>query len=117
MANGNWSSDKESFWRLVLEEHAKSGLNAREFCQRESLSEPSFYSWRRKIRNRDKDGELVPVKVVPDDSSVRDQTKKKFPVEIVSGEIVIGVNDTCSVEAICRVLTAVRQVTKEQLPC
>jgi transposase-like protein len=45
--------EKEQFWCLVLEEHSKSGLSAREFCRRESISEPSFYSWRRKFRQRD----------------------------------------------------------------
>lgn len=50
--DGN-EGEKEQFCRLVLEEHASSGLSVRAFCKRESLSEPSFYSWRRKIHHRD----------------------------------------------------------------
>ena len=53
MVNHGRNLEKEQFWRLVLEEHGKSGLSAREFCRRESISEPSFYSWRRKLQQRD----------------------------------------------------------------
>ena len=53
MVNRRRDLEREQFWRLVIEEHSKSGLSAREFCRRESISEPSFYSWRRKIRERD----------------------------------------------------------------
>ena len=52
MASGRRSHpdvEKEQFWRLVLEEHQKSGLSVREFCRVESISEPSFYSWRRTL--------------------------------------------------------------------
>ena len=34
--------EKESFWRWVLEEQSASGLNIREFCRREGVSEPNF---------------------------------------------------------------------------
>ena len=44
MANHRRDLEKDQFWRLVLDEQSKSGLNAREFCRRESISEPSFYS-------------------------------------------------------------------------
>lgn len=53
MAQSKRSAEKESFWRLVLEEYQRSGLAVRAFCQREGLSEPSFYAWRREIRQRD----------------------------------------------------------------
>ncbi len=46
-------SEKEQFWRLVLEEQTSSGLSIRAFCKQEGLSEPSFYSWRRTISERD----------------------------------------------------------------
>ena len=68
-------SEKEQFWRMVLEEHARSGLPAREFCRRESISEPSFYAWRRKIRERDTEArvgrELMPVTVVESGTNSR----------------------------------------------
>jgi hypothetical protein len=39
-------------WRRRLERQRKSGLSISEFCRRESLSLPSFYSWRRKVATR-----------------------------------------------------------------
>ena len=76
--NKNRASEKESFWRLALEEFQGSGLSVRAFCRREGLSEPSFFSWRRTLQERDaakRDAGcdragLIPVDVVePVDSS------------------------------------------------
>jgi hypothetical protein len=70
MASKNRSAEKESFWRLALDEFRASGLSARAFCAREGLAEPSFYSWRRTLAERDSQGlveeqvELVPVRIV-----------------------------------------------------
>jgi hypothetical protein len=36
-----------------LDEFRASGLSARAFCAREGLAEPSFYSWRRTLAERD----------------------------------------------------------------
>ena len=52
MANSKRSTEKEEFWRLAMREHQLSGLSIRAFCQREGLSEPSFYAWRKKIVKR-----------------------------------------------------------------
>lgn len=72
MANSSRSAEKESFWRLALSEFHASGLTVRAFCAREGLSEQSFYTWRRTLRQRDAEKrgvaddqvELVPVDVV-----------------------------------------------------
>ena len=73
MANSKRSTEKEGFWRLALREHQQSGLSIRAFCQRESLSEPAFYAWRKKIENRQSNnqskpvsglGKLLPVQIV-----------------------------------------------------
>ena len=53
MTGSSRSSEKEAFWRLAVEEHRASGLSVRAFCKRESLAEPSFYSWRKKLERRD----------------------------------------------------------------
>lgn len=73
MAQSKRSTEKESFWRLVLEEHQRSGLPVRAFCEREGLSEPSFYSWRREIHQRD--GKLP--------GSERCEQQTLIPVDIV----------------------------------
>jgi hypothetical protein len=53
MANGKRDSKREAFWRKVLARQRESGLSVRFFCRREKVSEPSFYAWRRVVRQRD----------------------------------------------------------------
>jgi hypothetical protein len=54
MAKGPTRDPKrEAFWRGILTRFGKSGLNVRDFCARQRLSEPSFYAWRRAIQERD----------------------------------------------------------------
>lgn len=52
---------KERFWRRVLRQWRQSGLSVREYCWEAGLSEPSFYSWRRTLAQRD----ASPVQFVP----------------------------------------------------
>ena len=47
--------EKEQYWRGQIEGQATSALTAREWCVREQLSEPSFYAWRRKLAQRDRE--------------------------------------------------------------
>jgi transposase-like protein len=47
------SGVKEQFWRRAVAEYRRSGLTVREFCARRTLSEPSFYAWRRELAQRD----------------------------------------------------------------
>ena len=131
------STEKEQFWRLVVEEHEASGLTAREFCRREQVSEPSFYSWRRKIRERDlplnsdanrnaaKHG-LVPVTVVDSgaesiglDSEEAAATNDR--IEIVatqpSGDILVRLDTSCATDVIHRVLSAIRRVNESSQAC
>ena len=44
---------REAYWRGVLKRHAGSGLSVRVFCQREKLTESTFFAWRRTIQQRD----------------------------------------------------------------
>ena len=53
MANYLRDPGPERFWRGVLRRQARSGLGVRAFCRDAGLSEPSFYAWRRTIRQRD----------------------------------------------------------------
>ncbi len=71
MARSKRSVEKEEFWRLVLNEHAASGLSIKAFCKRAAVSEASFYFWRRELAIRDEQSDqtpsspvIVPVRVV-----------------------------------------------------
>jgi len=46
-------SDQQQFWQMVLETFKSSGLSVRNFCKQEGLSEPAFYSWRKKLTKSD----------------------------------------------------------------
>ena len=43
---------REQFWREAMASWRKSGMSVRAFCARRALSEPSFYFWRRELRER-----------------------------------------------------------------
>jgi hypothetical protein len=45
--------DLERTWRDRVARWKVSGLSVRDFCTREGLPEPSFYSWRRSLAHRD----------------------------------------------------------------
>lgn len=47
----------ERTWRERISAWAASGLTARAYCRDHGVSEPSFYTWRRKFRQRDGEGE------------------------------------------------------------
>ncbi len=66
---------KERLWRARFAEFSASGLSVREFCRQESITEPTFYSWRKELRRRDaerarseqsapENSRLIPVAVV-----------------------------------------------------
>lgn len=66
------NSPLEGTWRDRVTRWKASGLNVRAFCRSEGLSEPSFYSWRRTIAERDaattsaaSTPAFVPLTVVP----------------------------------------------------
>ena len=75
MARSKRSVENEEFWRLVLNEHAASGLSIKAFCKREAVSEASFYFWRRELAIRDEQSgqtpnssAIIPVRVVDSES-------------------------------------------------
>ena len=50
-------TDQHQFWQMVLETFKSSGLSVRQFCQKEGLSEASFYTWRKKLTKSDESAE------------------------------------------------------------
>jgi len=53
-------TEQQQFWQMVIDTWQSSGLSVRQFCRQEGLSEPSFYSWRKKLAkcHKPKDGKL-----------------------------------------------------------
>ena len=43
------SRDRVAVWGERLRRYGRSGLTVAEFCQREGISSPSFYQWRRRL--------------------------------------------------------------------
>jgi transposase-like protein len=46
------NSSKQTRWLDLVQRWQHSKLTVREFCQHHQVSEPSFYSWRRVLRER-----------------------------------------------------------------
>src|SRR5512141_2601720 len=47
------SVEKERYWREVIDGWRRSGGSVRQWCSERHVSEPSFYSWRRVLAERD----------------------------------------------------------------
>jgi hypothetical protein len=47
------SAEQKQFWQMAIETWRASGLPVRQFCRQEGLTEPAFYSWRRKLTGSD----------------------------------------------------------------
>jgi hypothetical protein len=47
------SVEKEQYWREVIDGWRRSGGSVRQWCSQRQISEPSFYSWRRVLAERD----------------------------------------------------------------
>ena len=117
--------DVERAWRERISAWAASGLTARAYCRDHGVSEPSFYAWRRKLRQRGGAGEsgrgrgarskpasrristsdatpppkFVPVTVVG--------SPEQVPVEIVHGSgATVRVNATADAELLTAVFAA-----------
>ena len=43
---------RETQWRRIMREHARSGLSIRGFCRKSKLPETAFYYWRSELHRR-----------------------------------------------------------------
>ncbi len=132
MARSERSVEKEQYWRLVVSEQRRSGLNIRMFCRRRAISEPSFYAWRKELRKRDAaragsaGGQLIPVSVVTangenstriDAASNRHDTRGPLEIVAPSGFTLRFDHDTTS-ETISRLLDVIaRRPIEGAAPC
>ena len=90
MANRQRDSKREAFWRQALTRFGKTGLSVRKFCQRERVTEASFYFWRRTIAERDRQQPrpaFVPLVVRQDQAPVAEPLAENIIVELRGGRI------------------------------
>jgi hypothetical protein len=52
---GHRDAEKEKHWRGLVQKFDLSGLSVSRFCAVEGLNESNFYSWRKVIKQRDKE--------------------------------------------------------------
>lgn len=131
-------SEKEKFWRFVVSEQSASGLSIVEFCRLEGVSQPSFYAWRKKIRERDGQTnqaavhrcQLLPVKVVDSLPGPQPQTAglsaakenrvsdadTESRLEIVTPQgLRVVVGESCSAELIRKTIDSILKLDVDRL--
>ena len=69
---GRGSKERERYWRGVIRDQKASGLSISAFCREREVPPASFFSWRRKLADRER-------------SVAREDTAAKFvPIELPS---------------------------------
>jgi hypothetical protein len=74
---------KEKYWRGLLQQWQRSGLNPRAFCARQGISQPSFYAWRREIALRDQQATTTPQAPNPTFVKLAVETAPSSALEVV----------------------------------
>jgi transposase-like protein len=107
------SEGKERFWRQIVEGHQGSQQTVREWCDRHSVSEPSFYAWRRELAKRDaarSEAALLPVTIT--------SASLPAPVEIAwPGGVVVRVSAGCDMQLLRETLRVLQSLDTEAQPC
>lgn len=42
---------RQEYWREIVSQQEQSGLSVQAFCKQRSVTEASFYNWRKRLRN------------------------------------------------------------------
>ena len=107
MANTQRDSSREGFWRAALARWAKSGLSIRAFCREEKLREPSFYSWRRTVAERDakRDASAAPAFVPVVLSDRRTAFSAEITIELRGGRK-LQISDSISADRLAAIVLA-----------
>ena len=85
-------TDQHQFWKMVMDTFESSGLSVRQFCQKEGLTEASFYSWRKRFSNKNKSADQSePKEKSSDDDFIRvslpDSNTCSLELVLTSGNI------------------------------
>ena len=98
--------EQQKFWEMAIETWQSSGLPVRQFCRQEGLSEPSFYSWRRKLKNNKPKDKSAPSDFV----EVYLPGPGSSPLELVlkSGSV-LRISPSTESELLTRVISVLRE--------
>ena len=114
------SSDRQRYWREVIERQQASGQSIVGFCSKEGLAPASFHAWKRRLRRSRRGIEresanqaLVPVQIVSDPKSDVGRLEVQWP-----GGVVLRVQgcDAQTIGAVVAVLSAA-PATRRTRPC
>lgn len=70
------SEERRAYWRSMLERQQAGGLNARQFCREEQVSEASFHSWKRRLSSGDRQSNASSEKATQERSEAKRITKQ-----------------------------------------
>lgn len=74
---------REGHWRSVIQRQESSGMSIVNFCRQYEVPVSSFYSWKRKLKQRRHEDEPTPASKAASQESARDNTASRFvPVEL-----------------------------------
>lgn len=102
-------SAKAEYWQGIVDQFQQSGQTVQAFCTDKGLSVPSFYQWKRRLRDADgvTASGIVPVKLLPS------ATDLAGAIQIVTPNgFVVRVNSSLSTEALARLLRTVASSTE-----
>jgi transposase-like protein len=107
-------------WSGIIRDRTESGLNVREFCEREGICENTYYYWQRKLRESVREGMLPALRgdgvsaIVPGGWSAVTETKglsvsaeQILPIAIGNYRVLASRDTSDELLAkVCRVLTS-----------
>jgi len=92
---------------MAIDTWQSSGLSVRQFCRQEGLSEPSFYSWRKKLSKFD-----TPENSEPIEPASSDFIKFSLPQSYSSGlELVLVSGNTLRIGSLADSKTLTRAIS------
>ena len=112
---GRGADEKREFWRAAVELQRESGLSVVAFCEREGLKAPTFFAWRKKLKEESqpssnvRGGGFATLQVV-DDSAVHSAAPWGGIVELISPcGIIARVREQADAATLRRVVIALRE--------
>lgn len=123
------SAAKEQYWREVIYGWRGSGGSVRQWCLQRQISEPSFYSWRRTLSERDaaagseqplrrKSRKSAPAAMIPVEIVPSSDQQQLAPLEItLGGGIHLLVRAHCQAALLREALEAFRPERQEPASC